>query len=328
MLLSPSKLLEIPVSKLVSQFCLLSRFEKIVLACCLSLISVCLLITLHLWQYIGLVFEVVKWDLASHFPIQDPVPQPEKFIEIVGSDKKTHTELFAFSKNACEASVKIVVKGSNVCLEPPEPAWRGISRDSRDPLVIIRPRNQRLPYSYTTNYDYHVGTVGGTPNLKHMYQLPYKTGSQFMVTQGYSGHSHVAGGPCEYAIDFGMPENTVVCAARSGLVIAIRDDSTAGGDDAKYSSSGNYVIIKHSDGSSALYGHLAPNSSVVKIQESVPCGKPIAKAGNTGFSNGNHLHFQVSYYDVHHRQISVPVLFRSAEGIFVDPRSGDFRTCI
>ena len=43
-----------------------------------------------------------------------------------------------------------------------------------------------------------------------------------------------------------------------------------------------------------LYGHLYPNSSKVKIGDKVSSWQQIAGVGTTGYSTGNHLHYQVS----------------------------------
>lgn len=43
-----------------------------------------------------------------------------------------------------------------------------------------------------------------------------------------------------------------------------------------------------------FYGHLFPNSSKVSIGDSVYKGQEIASVGTTGYSTGNHLHYQVS----------------------------------
>lgn len=43
-----------------------------------------------------------------------------------------------------------------------------------------------------------------------------------------------------------------------------------------------------------LYGHLYPNSAKVSIGDSITKGQEIATVGTTGYSTGNHLHYQVS----------------------------------
>lgn len=54
---------------------------------------------------------------------------------------------------------------------------------------------------------------------------------------------------------------------------------------------GNYVIIKHSDTLSTLYGHCS--EIVVKSGQKVKKGDKIALVGSTGRSTGPHLHFEI-----------------------------------
>lgn len=56
---------------------------------------------------------------------------------------------------------------------------------------------------------------------------------------------------------------------------------------------GNYVKIKHDDGYYTLYGHIKYNTVTVKVGDHVKRGARIGYMGNTGYSNGGHLHFEV-----------------------------------
>lgn len=56
---------------------------------------------------------------------------------------------------------------------------------------------------------------------------------------------------------------------------------------------GNYVKIKHSDGTYTLYAHLAQNSITVRAGDVVEQGQVIGKMGHSGQSTGTHLHFEV-----------------------------------
>ncbi len=56
----------------------------------------------------------------------------------------------------------------------------------------------------------------------------------------------------------------------------------------------NYILIQHDDRTLGSYCHIKYRGSKVAVGERVDAGQLIALSGNTGFSVGPHLHFQVS----------------------------------
>jgi murein DD-endopeptidase MepM/ murein hydrolase activator NlpD len=78
-----------------------------------------------------------------------------------------------------------------------------------------------------------------------------------------------------------------IYAAQSGTVITAYND---GGYHGGY---GNYIVIDHGGGLSTLYAHTVTGSVVVAAGDTVVKGQLIAKVGTTGYSFGNHLHFEV-----------------------------------
>ena len=94
------------------------------------------------------------------------------------------------------------------------------------------------------------------------------------------------------AIDFLVPEGTDVYAAADGTVTTIKDDSNIGGFDPKYWYEGNYCVIKHNRESTG-YEHFRYKGIVAKVGDVVKQGQLIGYSGNTGYSRGPHLHFEV-----------------------------------
>lgn len=82
------------------------------------------------------------------------------------------------------------------------------------------------------------------------------------------------------ALDISAPYGTAVYASNAGTVLV-----------AEYHYSyGNYILVDHGDGNSTLYAHLS--SIGVSVNQSVSKGSTIGKVGSTGYSTGNHLHFE------------------------------------
>lgn len=139
----------------------------------------------------------------------------------------------------------------------------------------------------------------------HIYCLPFKPGNSYVVSQTV-GRTHKNNG--KYAIDFMIPTGAGIHAARSGKVIATQDLFTHSGRTEEYLGSANYIVIEHVDGTIAMYAHLDKNGVRVSKGEYVNVGDHIGYSGNTGFSNGAHLHFEV-FANKKGRSRSVPLYF-------------------
>jgi murein DD-endopeptidase MepM/ murein hydrolase activator NlpD len=59
---------------------------------------------------------------------------------------------------------------------------------------------------------------------------------------------------------------------------------------------GFYVVLRHDNGLETVYGHLS--KFLVKENQYVKAGTPIALAGNTGRSTGPHLHFETRFMGI------------------------------
>lgn len=81
-------------------------------------------------------------------------------------------------------------------------------------------------------------------------------------------------------------KNVPVYAADDGVVYSTKDN------DKSKKSWGNFVKIKHNDGTYTLYAHLRDGIKVKKGQK-VKQGDQIGNMGNTGKSGANHLHYEV-----------------------------------
>jgi murein DD-endopeptidase MepM/ murein hydrolase activator NlpD len=82
-------------------------------------------------------------------------------------------------------------------------------------------------------------------------------------------------------VDLAAPNGVVVRAAADGVVITV----------AKSPVYGNYIILKHNNAWTTLYGHLS--KTTVHTHQHIQAGDQIGNVGSTGESTGPHLHFEV-----------------------------------
>lgn len=88
-------------------------------------------------------------------------------------------------------------------------------------------------------------------------------------------------GTMHKGIDIANVIGTPIVAVADGLVI---DSGPAQGF-------GQWIRIKHEDGTVTVYGHM--ETLDVRVGERVSAGQKIAGMGSQGFSTGSHLHFEV-----------------------------------
>ncbi len=110
------------------------------------------------------------------------------------------------------------------------------------------------------------------PSYEGYYMRPIIGG---VKTQGIHGHN---------AVDLASYAGAKIMAAAAGTVLVARDSGWNGGY-------GDYVVIKHDNGTQTLYAHLS--GTAVKAGDYVEQGDTIGYMGTTGRSTGIHLHFEI-----------------------------------
>ena len=147
--------------------------------------------------------------------------------------------------------------------------------------------NSKTRYNYG---DFSLKEKDTVTTEEYIYNLPFKKGKKFKVSQGYNGivtHQKVN------ALDFVMPIGTDIYAAREGVVIKVVDHNTKTCVTKGCLEYNNLILIYHSDGTFSDYAHIDTNSAKVKAGDKVVKGQLIAKSGNIGWSTNPHLHFEV-----------------------------------
>jgi murein DD-endopeptidase MepM/ murein hydrolase activator NlpD len=179
---------------------------------------------------------------------------------------------------------------------------------------VVNDKNKGWGIKKMPGYQSYMGDITiKNYDTQYVYDLPFGKGKALWIHQGYNGtFSHQN----ENSLDFIMPEGTEVLAAREGKVIDIVQSNNRSCPTRSCAPFGNYVSILHPDGTIAQYYHLEQNGVQVKLGDSVTKGQFIAYSGNTGWSSGPHLHFNVyiSSATADKNRITVKTLFKTGHG--------------
>lgn len=127
-------------------------------------------------------------------------------------------------------------------------------------------------------------------------------------------------------------EGQHIRAARAGTVIAMASDriyntwnKKPGDPGYGAPGEGNYVLIRHSDGTVAAYDHLMKDKVFVQNNQQVARGQIIALSGNTGNSSTPHVHFDLRTYWNSPTDLgpTIPIRFEDDHHVCWRPKVGD-----
>ena len=116
-------------------------------------------------------------------------------------------------------------------------------------------------------------TYSGGPAYAGYYMRPISGGVRTQGIHGYNG------------VDLASSYGASIFASAAGEVVISRSDGAWNGG------YGNYVVIRHDNGTQTLYSHLS--SSIVAVGDTVTQGQTIGYMGATGKATGTHLHFEI-----------------------------------
>jgi len=119
--------------------------------------------------------------------------------------------------------------------------------------------------------------------LQPVAELAWPLSGPMMVTSPYGERMHPIIGEEAFhrGVDLRAHYGSPILAPADGVVLYIGSKTTYG----------NMVVVLHGGGIATVYGHLW--KFAVRPYERVQKGQLLGYTGNTGFSTGSHLHFEV-----------------------------------
>ena len=176
-------------------------------------------------------------------------------------------------------------------------------------LAIFIPDKTGTPsWNYTQSLLDGIYT-GHLPDTSYVYRLPY----QVLADTVLPNRARVSNASGYYLYAFGLPENTPICAARAGTIVAIKQKAKNFKD-----TNDNLIFVQHDDGSYSSYENISKNSVVGQAGRQVVPGDVIGYFG--GNKKMSTFYFGV-YYTGDSTTMTVPVKFQVSKRI-IRPKEG------
>jgi murein DD-endopeptidase MepM/ murein hydrolase activator NlpD len=192
---------------------------------------------------------------------------------------------------------------------------------------FIRPAEPATEVEYETKTELHLPfegewyvTAGGRTLEQNQHSLDYSNRFAYDL---YSAEEFERDGPRRRNEDFATWGQPILAPAQ-GIVAAVREgipDNVPGEtNDDPAVPMGNFVSIDHGNGEFSVLGHLRMGSVRVAVGDRVRRGDVVGRAGNSGNSNGVHLHYNLQDRAEPNRGKGLPAQFQSyiADGEPVD----------
>jgi murein DD-endopeptidase MepM/ murein hydrolase activator NlpD len=231
--------------------------------------------------------------------------------DVVCVDVEKAGDAVTFYATSRANGVSISFSVGAVNMEPASPPVLTLAlHEGRTKLITLRTiPGQRPKFEHAFFWEW--GVIGARHDDRVSYRLPFESHKRFLLGQGPDGPVTHKG---QFAWDFAMPLGTPVCAARAGRVIEVVDEFDEGGPDEKFGPLANRIFILHEDGTIGAYFHLLRGGMRTKLGDRVEAGMVIGTSGNSGWSAGPHLHFEVFRKLDAVRRETLPLKFRTKDG--------------
>ena len=236
-------------------------------------------------------------------------------------DGRTGRTYYVVNAGPVPATVTLTFRSFHNLKPPIRPAEeRVVAAESTVTLAHLDVVVRGAPTAADASITIDLGASDTAPDEDYLYGIPFGGEEPRRLIQGFNGtETHREG--IRYALDFAMPRGTPILAARGGTVVHVQDGFERGGADPDLFQRANIVVVAHSDGTVASYGHLSPGV-LVSVGDSVAEGDMLAYSGATGFVGQPHLHFHVGVRLLADPGRTIPIRLKDSNGHPIDLDEG------
>lgn len=240
-------------------------------------------------------------------------------VQVIQEKNPPYTEFYLINDNPFHITITYNASYQNVEIDRFFPLTKSFEPKSKTYLFRLQPLGENIYFQ--GKYNWTLGTNEARHDNTYLYRLPFETRKTVKITQGYNENfSHF--GQSKYAVDFDLQVGDKVFAMREGVVVQTKSDSNQKGTSKEYEQHANFITIMHPDKTYATYAHLKQNGVLVNVGDTIQRGDLLGFSGDTGYSNGPHLHVIVFMANDGKSREPLPIKFKSAEGIISYPKRG------
>lgn len=201
--------------------------------------------------------------------------QQSEPVETLPTSQKNETEAGEFS------GLSFTMRALSICESPVPQGADFLAQEPAIPTFDLPPEELE---DGTPNEEFSIPSPDSVDNktytLRFSRQKPLKSG-RITSHFGYRIHPIHGNTTFHYGIDIAAASGTRVSCFAEGTVAETGYSAVFG----------NYVLVRHADGFSTYYAHL--KSVAVKKGDKAKVGGKLGTVGNTGWSTGPHLHFEI-----------------------------------
>lgn len=246
-------------------------------------------------------------------------------VKVIQEKDPPYTDFYLINDNPYHITITYSAQYQGLEIDKFLPLTASFEPNSKTYLFGVKPIEKEI--SFNGNYNWVIGTINARHDNTYLYRLPFETKTTLKITQGFNEDFTHFGGS-KYAIDFDMKAGDKVYAMRDAQVVQTKNDSNLHGLSKDFEKHANFITVRHNDNTYCTYAHLQQNGVFVKVGDNIKRGDLIGLSGNTGYTNGPHLHVIVFQAKDGKSREPLPIKFKTAEGIMTYPKRGMSVTAI